>query len=131
MATKTGRPDAEIDQEQFEKLCHIQCTESEICSVLGVTDKTLMRWCKRTYKKPFSEIYREKKEGGKTSLRRAQWLTAVEGGNATMQIWLGKNILGQKDKVEHEAGGKAAELLQSLVDLKAGTAAIREGPAEE
>lgn len=126
-----ARPEAEIDKEQFEELCHIQCTEAEICAVLGVSEKTLQKWCRKTYKKGFSQIYREKKEGGKTSLRRAQWLTAVEGGNATMQIWLGKNLLGQRDKVEHEAGEKATALLQSLVDLKAGIAAIREGPAEE
>lgn len=34
---------------------------------------------------------------GKASLRRMQFKTA-ESGNATMQIWLGKQYLGQKDK---------------------------------
>ena len=36
-----GRPPKEIDKEQFEKLCEIQCTRDEICEVLDVTDKTL------------------------------------------------------------------------------------------
>jgi hypothetical protein len=33
------------------------------------------------------------------SLRRAQWKSA-EGGNVTMQIWLGKQWLGQKEQHE-------------------------------
>ena len=36
----------------------------------------------------------------KASLRRMQY-KAAEGGNVTAQIWLGKQILGQKDKLEH------------------------------
>ena len=43
-----ARPRKEIKQSQFESLCAIQCTEEEICDVLGVTDKTLTRWCKET-----------------------------------------------------------------------------------
>lgn len=94
----TGRPKIEIDQRQFEELCKIQCTASEICSVLGVTDKTLYSWCKRTYKKPFSVVFREKREGGFASLRRTQFALAQE--NAAMAIFLGKNYLGQTDKKE-------------------------------
>lgn len=30
----------EIDQEQFEKLCELQCTLKEICGFFDVTDKT-------------------------------------------------------------------------------------------
>ena len=32
----------EIDKKQFENLCGLQCTKSEICSFFGVTDKTLL-----------------------------------------------------------------------------------------
>jgi hypothetical protein len=34
---KMGRPKKIIDKDQFETLCEIQCTQSEICSVLKVT----------------------------------------------------------------------------------------------
>jgi hypothetical protein len=34
---------------------------------------------------------------GKIKLRRAQWRNAIDNENVTMQIWLGKNILGQTD----------------------------------
>jgi len=35
----------------------------------------------------------------KFGLRQLQWKSA-EKGNVTMQIFLGKNILGQKDRIE-------------------------------
>jgi len=97
-----GRPKKEIDQAQFEELCHIQCTEMEICAVLNVDDNTLARWCEETYQKSFSEVFREKREGGKASLRRAQWKLATEGMNPSMQIFLGKNMLKQTDKPKEE-----------------------------
>lgn len=90
-----GRPRAQIDKAQFENLCRLQCTQSEILGWFGITDKTLTRWCRDTYGKSFSEIFAEKREGGKISLRRAQWHLAEK--NATMAIFLGKQYLGQKD----------------------------------
>jgi len=37
---------------------------------------------------------------GRATLRRMQW-QAAENGNPTMLIWLGKQMLDQKDKVEN------------------------------
>ena len=93
-----ARPRKEIDQKQFENLCGLQCTLEEICDWFGVTDKTLNSWCKRTYSKSFSEVFRQKRSTGKISLRRSQWRLAEK--NASMAIWLGKQYLGQKDIVE-------------------------------
>lgn len=97
-----GRPKSIINQKQFEELCKIQCTEMEICAVLDVDDNTLAKWCKETYGKSFSEIFAQKREGGKPSLRRAQWKLAVEGLNPSMLIFLGKNHLGQSDKPKED-----------------------------
>lgn len=93
-----ARPKKEIDKTDFEKLCALQCTQEEICSWFDVTDKTLQSWCKRTYKKGFSEVYAKKREKGKISLRRAQFRLAEK--NAAMAIFLGKNYLGQTDRQE-------------------------------
>lgn len=38
---KKGRPPIEIDQEQFEKLCEIQCTLEEIANVLKCSMDTV------------------------------------------------------------------------------------------
>ncbi len=91
-----GRRPKEIDKKQFEGLCGLQCTYDEICSWFGVTDKTLNSWCKRTYGKNFSEVFKEKRGHGRISLRRAQWELANK--NASMAIFLGKQYLGQSDQ---------------------------------
>lgn len=93
-----ARPRKEIDQKQFENLCGLQCTKSEICSWFGITDKTLESWCKRTYKTGFSDVFAEKRGLGKISLRRAQFRLAEK--NAAMAIWLGKQMLGQRENPE-------------------------------
>lgn len=109
---KMGRPRAEIKQAEFEELCKIQCTEVEIMAVLGVTDKTLTRWCRDVYGKTFSEIFKEKRQGGKASLRRAQWRLAET--NSTMGIWLGKQYLDQHDEKDLRLQG--GEIGVKIVD---------------
>ena len=91
-----ARPKKVINQNQFESLCAIQCTQEEICNVLDVTDKTLTRWCNEVYDLSFSEVYEQKRDIGRMSLRRNQFKLA-EGGNTTMQIWLGKQVLKQSE----------------------------------
>lgn len=109
-----GRPRKEIDQKQFESLCGLQCTIEEICFFFQVTDKTLSTWCKRQYGRSFSEIFAEKKALGKVSLRRAQMQAAI-GGNTTMMIWLGRNLLGQTDKDRTET--QAVEPVKVIIDV--------------
>lgn len=88
-----------INKEEFEKLCAIHCTQQEVCDWFEITDKTLSRWIRETYgeDKLFSEVFRQKRGKGKISLRRAQYQNALNG-NTAMQIWLGKQHLGQTDK---------------------------------
>lgn len=94
-----ARPKKQINKKQFESLCEIQCTQEEILAVLDLTDKTLNAWCKQIYNKSFSDVFREKRKGGKTSLRRHQWNLAKV--NASMAIWLGKQYLDQKDEIQN------------------------------
>ena len=104
-----------INKQQFEALCAIQCTQEEICSVLNCNTDTLNSWCKNKYGKNFSEIFKEKRQGGKASLRRMQWKLAEK--NATMGIWLGKQYLEQKDNVEEtniEELQQAKEIIVSI-----------------
>ena len=98
-----ARPLKEISQKDFEKLCGLQCTKEEICGFFDVTDKTLERWCKRTYKKGFSEVFGQKRGSGKISLRRSQFELAKK--NANMAIWLGKQYLEQREP-DTKTGGK-------------------------
>lgn len=94
-----GRPRKEIDWQQFEKLCGIHCTLTEIAAWFSVSEDTIERSVKRQYRAPFAEIYRQKQSLGKTSLRRKMFETAMNG-SVTMMIWLSKQMLGYSDKVE-------------------------------
>ena len=89
------RHKTELDIKQFENLCGLQCTKEEICEFFGITDKTLDRWCKDTYKAGFSDVFRQKRGKGKIALRRSQFRLAEK--NANMAIWLGKQYLEQTD----------------------------------
>jgi len=80
-----------IDTEEVLKLASYGCTNVEIADFYGC-DESLIR-------KSYSEYITKGRAKGKTRLRQLQWDSA-EAGNVTMQIFLGKNILGQKDRFE-------------------------------
>jgi len=90
---KIGRPPIQIDPEIVKNLAMIQCTTEEIASVLGVSKDTLER--------RFAATIKEGRETGRSSLRRHMW-KKVEGGNVVMMIWLSKQILGMRDKVDQK-----------------------------
>ncbi len=100
---KGGRPKIEIDLKQLEALAGLQCTDEEIAAVLGVSTDTIGRR-KQEEDSSFAEVYKRGKEKGKASLRRYQF-EAAKKGNVTMMIWLGKQLLGQKDKSALEHSG--------------------------
>lgn len=79
----------DIDPDQVRKLAAIGCTDVEIGDIVGCSHDTLTR--------RFKDDLVLGRANGKMSLRRKQWETAL-GGNVTMLIWLGKQILGQADK---------------------------------
>lgn len=90
---KVGRPNVVIDYETVEKLAGIMCTQEEISSYLGISVRALQN------DKEFMRVYKKAIDTGKMSLRRSQ-MTLATGGNTTMAIWLGKQYLGQTDKLE-------------------------------
>ena len=94
---KGGRPKKELDIEIIQKLASIMCTNVEIAQVVGCHPDTLAD--------NFSEYLKKGREEGKISLRRLQW-TKAQNGNTTMLIWLGKQWLGQKDKIETTDGNQ-------------------------
>lgn len=87
-----------IDKKMFEKLCQLGCTEEEQASYFKVDADTLNAWCKKIYKMTFSDTYKKVEPSGHISLRASQYKMAKT--NPTMSIWLGKQVLGQTDKME-------------------------------
>lgn len=95
-AKNAGRPKIEIDWKEFHKLCELLCTLSEIAGWFGVSEDTIEARVKEQYSITFSEHYKKASSGGKVSLRRMQFVSAQKG-SVSMQIWLGKQHLGQRD----------------------------------
>lgn len=91
MSRTKGAVSIELDEEKVEALASIGCTLEEIAVVMGCCERTLQRRCK--------ECIARGHERMKTSLRRWQYEKA-KSGNTTMLIWLGKQFLGQRDKID-------------------------------
>ena len=117
-----------LDWDLIARLAQLQCTEMEIAFACKCDHQTLLNHCIRTLGSTFEDFLGRNKDGGKVSLRRLQWDAAKgrEGEllkdangktvtddkgrpqwkvlpvapNTTMQIWLGKQYLGQSDKNE-------------------------------
>lgn len=108
---KGGRPAADFDKSIFEGLCSIQATRDEICKVFHTTDKTLVRWVKRTYGAAFDAVFDRYRIDGLMSLRRVQFDLAQK--SATMAIYLGKVYLGQTDTpIEHALKQRQLDIME-------------------
>ena len=86
-----ARPLKKIDNEAIKKLAQLHCTYDEIAEFCDVSTKTLQR--------RYVHLIKKGREMGRISLRRAHFEKALSG-NVVMQIWLGKQHLDQRDKIE-------------------------------
>lgn len=114
-----GRKKIILTEKEFsgvEYMAKIHCTGEEIAGVLGIDYDTLNRNIKEKYKMGISEFLKKHSASGNMSLRRAQWNSA-ENGNVTMQIFLGKQWLGQTDKVETSFNTVSDETRKAVEDM--------------
>ena len=77
-----------LDTDQIKKLATLGCTNKEIADFFGCSADLL--------EKSYSEFLTKGRAEQKLRLRQLQWKSA-EKGNIVMQIWLGKQILGQSE----------------------------------
>jgi predicted transcriptional regulator len=96
-----GRPKADIKPEQVAALARIGCTQEEIAAVLKCTPRTL--------RNRFKEEIRSGMDEMRASIRRWQYMKAKDG-NVAMLIWLGKQYLGQKDRMEETHNAEVIEI---------------------
>ncbi len=78
----------EIDENLVYELSRIHCTTNEIAIICKCSGDTLER--------RFMDVMNLGRSEGKSSLRRKQYQVAMEG-NTGMLIWLGKQILSQRE----------------------------------
>lgn len=115
--TKMGRPPIEINWPEFDKLCGLQCTLEEIAGWFNCSVDTIENKVKEAHSITFSEYFAQKRSGGKISLRRKQYETAM-AGNPTMLIWLGKQYLAQKDRHEIDASEEIKDGLKLAYSIR-------------
>lgn len=87
-----------VSPEDVYKLAAIGCNDREIARWFSMNEDTL--------RYNFADILETGREELKQSLRMAQLKVAL-GGNPTMLIWLGKQILGQQENPTGSEENKA------------------------
>ena len=115
--SKVGRPKKDFTIEEIKKLCTLNCTMEEVAAFFGCNKKTIER---RMLDDP--EIS-EAIDMGRNMGRKQMEL--VNKGNAAMAIFLGKQILGQRDKNETEISSPDGSLQPTQIVLQ-GVAAKHE-----
>lgn len=101
---KPGRPLIPIDWKKLDQYLQAQCEGASIARIMGVHPETLYdrvvaEFGQKLGISNFSE-YRALKRAEGLELIRLKQFDAAMAGDKTMLIWLGKQLLGQKDQVE-------------------------------
>jgi hypothetical protein len=109
----------ELDLDELEKLAKLQSTHADVAAWFGVSE-TLVR--NRLKEAKYLAVWDSGKGKGRVSLRRAQMQTALGKSRsaATMQIWLGKQYLGQREGDDSGADAAKCAIVELMDRLRAG-----------
>jgi hypothetical protein len=112
---KKGRKPVQIDLVVLEKLCMLHCTDEEIAGWFKCSVRTIE---KRRKHPEVAAVMQHGRATGRISLRRSQ-VKLMEAGNGSIAIWLGKQLLGQRDggAAEHARGAGGAIEPPARLDL--------------
>lgn len=103
---KTGRPKKTLEAMKFDGWDQLDTmivfgSEMFCAEKLGLNIDTLAARIKEKYGCSFSEYKKKRREPLMINLLRKQYDVAMTG-NVSMLIWLGKQYLGQTDKIESQ-----------------------------
>jgi hypothetical protein len=96
LKNKGGRPKINIDLNLLAKLGNAGCTAIECAAYIGCSTQTITNHLQSKYHISFLEFIKEKDAQGRALLKLAQFQAAIKD-KPIMQIWQGKNRLGQSD----------------------------------
>ena len=105
---KAGRKAIPIDLGQLENLTLLGCTDQEIAGFFTVSTRTIEQ---RRKKQPeFAEAMTRGRSKCQIAVRRSQmkWMDK----DPKMSIWLGKQLLGQRDVLPIELSGPDGKQLK-------------------
>ena len=110
-----GRPKTNLDLADLEKICRLNCTMPEIAAFFDIPLRTLED--KYTNDEAVRRSIDKGRNQGKLSLRRKQLQILDETNNPTMAIWLGKQLLGQRDKHDIVTEDKSTTRLPDALNI--------------
>ena len=110
-----GRPKTNLDLADLEKICRLNCTMPEIAAFFDIPLRTLED--KYTNDEAVRRSIDKGRNQGKLSLRRKQLQIIDETNNPTMAIWLGKQLLGQRDKHDIVTEDKSTTRLTDALNI--------------
>lgn len=109
----TGKP---LNESTIALCARVHCTMAETAAAVGLSEPAFLE---RLTPELRALIDRER-ENGRMSLRRRQFVLAMNG-DRTMLVWLGKNVLGQSDRMDHRVEAKGLEqVLREIAEAERG-----------
>ncbi len=114
-ANPVGRPKITIDLAQLQNLSALNCTMPELAAYFKVPLRTLED--RYTNDPEVRNAIDQGREFGKLSVRRKQMQIMNEHNNPTMAIWLGKQLLGQRDKHDVITEDRGQTALSEAMDI--------------
>jgi len=113
MAKKVGRPKLIFEMREVKLLGQFRATHETMADWFECSTQTIRRQMMNE-KSEFSRVYKKALATTKMKLSEAQIKYALNG-NASLLIWLGKNLLDQTDKTEIEVNTKQIETLKKAM----------------
>ena len=109
MSEKTnpvGRPLLDWKEEEVKIFGRFRATHGTMADYYGVSVRTIDRLMEP--EQEFCQIYKKSLSTTKMTLHETQLKVAIEEQNPTVLIWMGKQLLGQRDKqdVDHTSNGE-------------------------
>lgn len=118
----TGRPPVRprkpIDWDLVDKMLNAHCRTTEIAARFDMCKETFYERVKKEKGVNFTEYTTKGRDHGKALLRMKQFSEAMNGDRG-MLIWLGKNLLEQKDKHDVTHAGNSQVTVVNYSDKEA------------
>ncbi len=106
----------ELTKELFEELGALQCEPAEILGYIGTTQPKLEAWCRKAYRRPFSEALGAVRQDGLIQIRRASFEQLKKSAAVISQQY---NRFLPPGKPDDAAAKAAIEALTAAVSLPA------------
>lgn len=98
---QVGRPEKELDWSKLDAVLQFGARLLDCQGILDIGEETIQKKIRAKYNLTFGEYRELRMSTMRAKLLQKQFDVAMQG-NVTMLIWLGKQHLGQVDKLETE-----------------------------